>query len=199
MNFLKLAQTRYATKRYNPEKDIPEEKINELKEVLRLTPSSINCQPWRFTFVRDKALKERLSEVSMHNTHKIQQAPLLIVFSVIDDIVAFEKWANSEWEERMIGMYNAARPSMSDEEIKVWFSRQLYISLGYCMAACVAMELDSTPMEGIEQDKYAEILDSAPYRPLFAVSVGYRVDDDENDPKRNPKTRRKLADVVEAK
>ena len=57
MNFLDLSKSRYTTKKYNPELKISEEKIQQLKEILRLSPSSIDSQPWKFTFVSDKALK----------------------------------------------------------------------------------------------------------------------------------------------
>ena len=41
MNFLSIAQNRYTTKMYNG-KCIPEDTLNQLKEILRLSPSSIN-------------------------------------------------------------------------------------------------------------------------------------------------------------
>ena len=44
MNFLSIAQNRYTTKMYNG-KRIPEDTLNQLKEILRLSPSSINSQP----------------------------------------------------------------------------------------------------------------------------------------------------------
>ncbi|WP_286851441.1 nitroreductase family protein, partial [Sphingobacterium sp. UBA7253] len=46
MAFLETAKQRYTTKKYNSEALIPEEKIAELKEIIRLSPSSINSQPW---------------------------------------------------------------------------------------------------------------------------------------------------------
>lgn len=49
MNFLELAQTRHTTKAYDQTKKIPHEQLEQLLlEVLRLSPSSINIQPWRF-------------------------------------------------------------------------------------------------------------------------------------------------------
>ena len=61
MNFLSIAQNRYTTKMYNG-KRIPEDTLNQLKEILRLSPSSINSQPWQFVFVGD----ERKNEVFAH-------------------------------------------------------------------------------------------------------------------------------------
>jgi len=54
MNFLELAQQRYTTKKYNPTQKITNEEIETLKQILQLSPSSINSQPWHFTFVADQ-------------------------------------------------------------------------------------------------------------------------------------------------
>ncbi len=56
MSFLDLAKNRYTTKTYS-DKKIDTNKIEELKEILRLSPSSINCQPWHFTFVGNPEVK----------------------------------------------------------------------------------------------------------------------------------------------
>lgn len=42
MNFLDIAKRRYTTKRYTNNEKIEEDKINTLKHILRLSPSSIN-------------------------------------------------------------------------------------------------------------------------------------------------------------
>ena len=48
MDVLKVAQTRYTTKAYNPNKIIPSVQFERFLETLRLAPSSINIQPWHF-------------------------------------------------------------------------------------------------------------------------------------------------------
>ena len=55
MKFLELAQTRYTTKRYEAGKKVSDQQIKGLQEILRLSPSSINSQPWKFTFVGDES------------------------------------------------------------------------------------------------------------------------------------------------
>lgn len=58
MNFLEIAQTRYTTKVYDPTKKVSDSDIETLKEILRLTPSSINSQPWHFTFISNEEIKK---------------------------------------------------------------------------------------------------------------------------------------------
>ena len=86
MNFLDLAQSRYTTKKYNPDLKVEEEKIEELKEILTLSPSSINSQPWKFIVVSDQEMKKKLASVSFFNENKINQASHLFVFCAIDNV-----------------------------------------------------------------------------------------------------------------
>lgn len=67
MSFLDKIKNRYAVKKYNPEAKISQEKIDELKAILNLSPSSINSQPWNFVFIKTQGIKEQLSEFSYHN------------------------------------------------------------------------------------------------------------------------------------
>ena len=51
---LQLMKERYTTKKYDVSKKINFNIIEELKQILHLTPSSINSQPWKFHFVSDE-------------------------------------------------------------------------------------------------------------------------------------------------
>lgn len=197
MNILELIQKRYTSKKYNSNKSIPQEKIEELKEILSLTPSSINIQPWKFTFIQNPEIKAKLASVSMHNTEKINQAQLLVVFSVADDLEAFENEVVNEFPQFRKEMYNKMKTYKSEADLKIWLSQQVYIALGVGLTASVAMGLDSTAMEGIETDKYKAILTMTTYKPLFAMAVGYGSDEDSNRLEVTPKSRRLLEDVIE--
>ena len=197
MNILELIQKRYTAKKYNADKAIPEEKIEALKEILRLTPSSINIQPWKFTFVQNPEVKAKLAAVSMHNEEKINQAQLLVVFSVADDLDAFQKVVENELPGARTNWYNQMKASMSEADLKIWLAKQVYIALGVGLTSSVAMGLDSTAMEGIESDKYMDILNMNEYKPLFAMAVGYGAEEDSNRLEVTPKSRRLLENVIE--
>ncbi|RKW48102.1 MAG: NAD(P)H-dependent oxidoreductase, partial [Porphyromonas sp.] len=64
MDILKLLQSRYTTKVYDLSFRLSEEQLATIKEVLRLSPSSINSQPWAFELIEDEALKSVLAEES---------------------------------------------------------------------------------------------------------------------------------------
>ena len=198
MNILELIEKRYTAKKYNADKEIPQEKIEDLKQILRLTPSSINIQPWKFTFVQNPEIKAKLASVSMHNREKINQAQLLIVFSVVDDLDAFQKVVDNEFQSARRDWYNQIKASMPESDLKIWMSKQVYIALGVGLTASAALGLDSTAMEGIESDKYRDILNMKEYKPLFAMAVGYGSEEDSNRIETTPKSRRLLENVIES-
>lgn len=197
MNFLDLAKHRYATKKYDSTKKISAEQINELKEIIRLSPSSINSQPWKFTFVTTEITKKELASQSYMNEQSINNVGLLVVFSVMEDIEHFEKRNISilpkEW---VAGFYEPMIKSNGDAAVKSWMQHQVYLSLGYFLSACISMGLDATPMEGINREAYKQILSQDGYAPLFAVTVGYADLSDWMHPTVFPKSRFELNEVV---
>ena len=195
MNFLELAKNRYTTKSYRNEK-ISEDKIQELKEILRLAPSSINCQPWKFYFIDNQDTKNVLAKVSFMNEERVKQASHLVIFSVIDDIELFESQMSNYITETAIDFYNKTMKTRGVETVKNWLSKQVYISLGYFLTACASMGIDSTPMEGIDNQEYNKILNLNQYHTLFAVAIGYRNPEDANQPSIKPKNRLPLEKII---
>ncbi len=63
-----------------------------------------------------------------------------------------------------------------------WCKSQLYIALGNALHTLSRLKIDSTTMEGIDVEKvnseFSEELGT--YKCNFALSLGYRVDDDFN-------------------
>lgn len=190
-------QQRYTTKKYNASKKIESEKIKELQQVLQLSPSSINSQPWKFIFVSDADTKQQLSEVSWLNTSKVLESDTVVVFNRINDITLFEKQIEKELPEGAVNYYKEFIKPKPEEEIKAWFDKQVYLALGVFLSACAEMEIDATPMEGIEPENYDKILNNEGYNTLVAVAIGYRDEEDSNQPDRKPKSRLALDKVIE--
>lgn len=198
MSFLELAKKRYTTKKYNADRKIPADKINELKEILRLSASSINSQPWKFSFIENETVKSELAGVSYFNEQKINDASHLIVFSAIDNLQVFENELLQQLPDGSQGYYNQFLKPLPESEIKAWLQHQVYLSLGFFLSAAISLDLDSTPMEGIQNDKYKEILGLKDYKPLFAVALGYRNASDGNQPSVNPKSRLPLDKIIQS-
>lgn len=59
MDFLELSKKRFTAKKFDSSKKIPEDDIKKLKEILRLSPSSVNSQPWVFIFGSSDEAKKK--------------------------------------------------------------------------------------------------------------------------------------------
>ena len=195
MNFLEIAQKRYATKAYRNEK-ISEAKIKELAEILRLAPSSVNSQPWKFAIIGDEALKADLAGHSFFNEQKIKEASHLVVFFAKDNVAEFEENFKKVAPQPILEFYVGMKAD-DEKNAKTWFQKQVYISLGFFLAACGAEGIDATPMEGIDTAYYSEKLQVEGYKAVLAVTIGYHSEADSNHPSKTPKRRLPLDEVVE--
>ena len=92
MDFLSLAQNRYTTKIYNG-KTLSKETLEQLNEILRLAPSSINSQPWEFILVGDKRKDEVFAPLSLMNEERVKQASHIVIFRVLESVEHFEEEA----------------------------------------------------------------------------------------------------------
>lgn len=197
MSFLEKMKSRYTVKKYNAEATISKETIQELKDILHLSPSSINSQPWNFVFVpQDSGSKQKLADASYWNKEKVDNSQLLIVFQVLKDPEDFEKQIEGHLPEGSVNYYKTFVKSQGEAAVKSWMAHQVYLSLGILLSACAEMGLDSTPMEGIDPEKYDAIIDNAKYKTLFSVTVGKRSEEDLNQPVFTPKKRLNVQEVI---
>ncbi|MGL1934153.1 MAG: nitroreductase family protein [Fibrobacterales bacterium] len=197
MSFIQSMQTRYTTKTYDASKGIDPSQIEALKNILHLSPSSINSQPWKFTFVSDPDTKQKLAEASFFNAPKVLDSHTVIVFNRIDSVPLFEEIINSDLPEGALGYYKNFIQPLPDAEILAWFDKQVYLALGVLLSACAEMNIDTTSMEGIETEKYDAILKNDKYTALMAVAIGTRDANDSNQPHLNPKSRRAIDTIIE--
>lgn len=189
MNFLEKMQSRYTVKKYNPQEEVNLEQLEELKKILNLSPSSINSQPWNFSFVTDQEIKKELAEVSFFNKDRVLDCNYLIVFRVFKNVVDFEVQNVGHGIPANIEYYNTFLKPLGDSHIKNWMAHQVYLSLGILLSACAQMGIDSTPMEGIIPGEYDKVLNNDRYETLLAVCIGKRAFDDGNQPHLNTKSR----------
>ena len=63
-------------------KDITEQQINQIYDLLKFAPTSGNCCPARFTFIRSKEAKERLKPIlDQGNIDQAMNSPAVVVIS----------------------------------------------------------------------------------------------------------------------
>src|SRR3989338_1034177 len=84
MEFIEIIRNRYATKKFDG-RQVPEDRVAKLKEMIRLAPSSFNIQPWKIKVITDKETKEKLLPVS-YNQPQVTTCSHLLVFCANTDI-----------------------------------------------------------------------------------------------------------------
>ena len=89
MNCLELVKQRYSCRAYKP-LCVEKEKLDYILECVRLAPSAVNKQPWRFRVVSEEADKARLQQC--YNRDWFKSAPMYVRASVLHD----EEWVRAD-------------------------------------------------------------------------------------------------------
>ena len=81
-NFIKLIKTRQSVRKYNPNKTVEKEKLQQCLEAARLAPSASNSQPWTFIVVDEPELKEKIANATYSKAVSFNkfthQSPIII-------------------------------------------------------------------------------------------------------------------------
>ena len=189
MEFKDIVKNRYATKKFSGE-SLPQEKVDELLEMIRLSASSYGIQPTKIIVISDPALKEKLSPVS-YDQAQIKSCSHLLVFCANTDITThidmLEKLMAGLPEETvkmMIGgMRDFDKRTTGDARV-CWCQRQTYLAIGNAINGAKSLGFDSCPMEGFNPEEYSKILELPEnIIPSALVTIGIAADE------QNPKIR----------
>ena len=151
------------------DKDLPDSLLKELVDVMKMGPTSANCQPARIVFVKSAATKSRLAPfLSEGNRAKTMTAPVCAIIGF--DLEFFE---------------NLPRVFPHNQSAKSWFTsspahaettafRNGTLQGAYFILAARALGLDTGPMSGYDQagvDK--EFFPDGKVKSNFLCSIGY--------------------------
>lgn len=82
MNFIEIAENRQSCRKYNPEREVEQEKIDAILKAARLSPSACNGQPYHITVCRNNAAQSIAGEVEDALLNKFaSDAPVMLVIS----------------------------------------------------------------------------------------------------------------------
>ena len=190
MSLLEKLAWRYATKKFDPSKKIPADKLAELLATTKLAPSSFGLQHYEIIVVEDPEVRAKLRAAS-YDQAQITDASQVIVFAaelVIDEDYV-TNYVNETAETRHISAESldgykqymlGAVNGRSEEQKLIWSQKQAYIALGILVAAASELEIDTCPMEGFDAKQFDEILGLKEKGLTASViaTIGYRADDD---------------------
>src|SRR5579864_8774526 len=86
MKLIDALNWRYAVKRMNGQ-TVPAEKLDNILEAIRLSPSSLGLQPYGVLVVEDPELRKKIRAVA-NNQPQIEEGSHLLIFAAWDRITA---------------------------------------------------------------------------------------------------------------
>jgi nitroreductase / dihydropteridine reductase len=177
---------RYATKKMDPAKAVPQDKVDRILEAARLAPTSSGLQPYEIVVVTNREVREQIRPIAW-NQAQVTDGSHLLVFAAWDnytaerinamfDLVNAQRGFTSEGWENYRQMLLANYPQRDAEVNFQHAARQAYIGLGAALIAAAFEGVDSTPMEGFDPAKLDEILGlrARGLRSVAILPLGYR-------------------------
>jgi len=189
MKLIENLKWRYATKKYDTTKKVSEDDLQQIKEAIRLSPSSYGLQAFKILDIKNKDIREKLKLASYWQP-QITEASHLLVFCGYADVNDghIDEYLNLKADtqgfdvELLKEFRNFMKVFIEGRKSgkQVWTAKQTYIALSNAIAACAELKIDSTPMEGFEAEKYNEILglSSKGLKADVLLAIGYRSDED---------------------
>lgn len=161
MNIFDAIHARRSVKHYDPDFTIPDEDIAKLKDLVRQAPTSFNIQNWRFVFVSDQAVKDKLCAAAW-NQKQVSDASHTIVLCA--DINAWDDRPERYWNKAPQDIQDIIVPMIKPfYDGKDWQQRdEAMRSVGMAaqtlMLSARGMGYDTCPMIGFDADQVADII-----------------------------------------
>lgn len=205
MDSIRELNWRYATKKFDPDKVLSEQKLQILKRAFNLTPLSYGLQTLKLVIITDRALRRQLVPLCWDQPQVADASQLLILCVQTEigeaDVTAhfdnIQRTRNAPEEilapyRERLKTHLASRTAAQNRD---WAVRQAYIALGTLLTVCAYEHIDACPMEGFESTLVDEFLDLArlQLQSVLLLPVGYRAED---DPFQHLKKVRKSLDSV---
>ncbi|HQQ59745.1 MAG TPA: oxygen-insensitive NAD(P)H nitroreductase [Kiritimatiellia bacterium] len=207
MNIAEIATNRRTAKAFDPDRKIPQAIFEQLRVLLRFSPSSVNSQPWHFMVAADAAGKDRIARAApapyAYNGPKIRNASHVVVLcarttcddahleavlaqEILDGRFPAPDAAASQRKSRLfyVDLHRHVR-----QDIRPWMEKQVYLALGTLLLGAAVLGIEACPMEGFDTGMLdAELgLNAKGLSAVAIVTLGYRSSDDWNA--RLPKSR----------
>ncbi|EJL6423953.1 oxygen-insensitive NAD(P)H nitroreductase [Vibrio cholerae] len=200
MNIVQASQSRYSTKAFDASRKLSEQQVADLKELVRMSASSVNSQPWHFILAGSDEGKTRIAKATQggfsFNERKILDASHVMVFcaktsiddayllSLLDNEDKDGRFANEEAKTGMHGarsyFVNLHRENLNDAEH--WMQKQVYLNVGTLLLGAAAMGIDAVPIEGFDAQVLNEEfgLTEKGFNSVVIVPLGFHSEDDFN-------------------
>ena len=185
MSFIQKLNERYATKAMDG-KVVPQEKIDNILEAIRLAPTSSGLQPFEVFVITNQEIKSQIREIAW-NQSPVTDCSHLLVFAAWDNYTAerinhmfdltneIRGFKNEGWENYR-QMLLDGYPQRDAKENFEHAARQTYIAFMCAITQAAFEGVDSTPMEGFDPAAVDKILglQEKNLKSTILLPIGYR-------------------------
>ena len=199
--FLDQLQWRQATKAFDKAQPVSESQLGTVLKAVQFAPTSFGLQPFYVKVVKDEATMQALQAAGWGQAQFTTATAVLVFVARTDVHARIEEYftgasgGNAQVRASLAGyeeMMKGWAANQTPETFKVWAQKQAYIALGFGLAACAELGIDSCPMEGFDPAAFDKILKvPAGHFSSVVLAVGNRT-----DAKPLPKFRFPLADIA---
>lgn len=167
-NSLDLILTRARTHNGWSERPVSDEQIRRLFDILKMGPTSANCMPGRFIFVRAPEAKARLTPALVPgNVAKVEAAP---VVAILGHDVEFWRHLSRLFPHKEMAVHYKDNPAFA--EVNAF--RNGTLQGAWLIIAARAMGLDTGAMSGFDNAKVdAEFFAGTTVKSNFLCCLGY--------------------------
>jgi len=150
------------------DRGIPDPVLHELYDLVKMGPTSANCSPARFVFVRTPDGKEKLRPaLSSGNLEKTMTAPVTVI--VAEDTMFYDQLPKL-FPHADARVWFTSSPEMAKETA----FRNSSLQGAYLILAARALGLDAGPMSGFKPDLVnSAFFAGTSYRVNFIVNLGF--------------------------
>jgi len=180
-----LLNWRYATKKMDPTKTVPQDKVDAIIDAIRMAPTSSGTQPFELFVVTNPDIRGKIAEAAGGQT-QITDGSHVLVFAAwdnytedrINEVVDLNVEARGDLP-MLHAYYDNLKSNYVPRDAETNYAhaaRQAYIALGIALVAAAEQEVDSTPMEGFSSDAVDAVLGlkERGLRSVVLMPLGYR-------------------------
>ncbi len=204
---------RHTVKKYDPNRKVSQQDLDIFYEALRLSPSSINSQPWKFVVINSRVARQRMNatfiEKFQFNQPHVFESSQIILFAhnptytradfaeVVDKGIKDGRVQPENREAAFNSFAFAELNTDADGGTGPWTKAQLYLAFGNAMHTLARLRIGATPIEGIDVERvnaeFAVELDG--FQCDVALAIGYSHPEEDFNAAL-PKSRKNLEDVI---
>ena len=215
MDIIRVLKTRYSTKEFDSSKKLTDQQISQIEDLLQLSPSSTNIQPWHFIIANTENSKNKIAKATQgfyeFNQDKVLNASAVVIFAsqvdlkddYLEKLLEQEdkdgRFPQTEFKEQNKGGRSAFAKmhKYNYKDYQQWTDKQVYLNLGNFLLGTACLGLDTLAMEGVDFNIIDEEfgLREKGYTSTIAVAVGFHKESDFN--KDLPKSRLPKNEIIE--